>query len=101
MKLSRDDLMIVSSTTAIVPLVKRNNTVTISKKWVPLSPNNNKPASPYKKRIIKVMTLFSESMKGKLTAPIRSITNTVKKISESSQGKTEFIHVAEAFTSQT
>lgn len=47
------------------------------------------------------MTLFPESMKGKLTAPIRSITNTVKKISESSQGKTKFIHVAEAFTSQT
>ena len=47
-----------------------------------------------------VMTLFPESMKGKLATPISSITSPVKKMPKDSQGKTEFIYVAQAFTSQ-
>jgi hypothetical protein len=63
-------------------------------KWITFLPKNNKSASPYKKRIIMVMTLFPESMKGKLAAPISSITSPVKKMPKDSQGKTEFIYVA-------
>ena len=71
-------------------------------KWTTLSLKDNEPVSLYKKRIITYGDgSFSRSMRGKLSAPTRRITNVIKKMSKNSQEKTEFIYDTEAFTNQT
>lgn len=76
----------------------RNN----KQKQIIFPAKDNKLTIPYKKRTIAYDNgSFSEPMKGKFPAPTRQITDTIKKISKDLQGKTEFIYIAEAFTSQT
>lgn len=69
-------------------------------RWITLLPKGNKPAIPYKKRIIVCSDVsFSEFMKEKFPASIRRITGAIRNMSKDSQGKAEFIHVAWTFTS--
>lgn len=69
-------------------------------RWITLFPKGNKPAIPYKKRIIVYSDVsFSEFMKEKFPAFIRRITGAIRNMSKDSQGKGEFIHVAWTFTS--
>lgn len=63
-------------------------------KQITLLPKGNKPAIPYKKRIIVYSDAsFSESMKGKFSAPIGRITGAIKNMSMDSQRKAELIRL--------
>src|SRR6478735_1584899 len=92
--------MTMSGTAVTVLLVKRNNTVTRSKNRPHFLQNVTNSASSYKKTIVAYGNgSFSKSIK-KTSAPIRQITDVIKKMPNNLQGNTEFIHVPKAFTSQ-
>jgi hypothetical protein len=82
------------------PIGEKKQTSTTGK-WIPSPPKDKATDSSSKTRLIAYGNAsFGTSMKGKLPAPTKRITEAIKKLSNISKG-TYFIYVDEYLTSQT